>query len=126
MKPIVLAVALLFSAGALQAYAEPTGSALPGLGAYDEFMLALIKKWDVPGAGLAVAHKDKLLLVRGYGLASKERALQNSRKIALDLERVHYLETVQRQLHDYSQNGSLRLRGLRTSARSPKQRPYSL
>ena len=75
MKPIVLAVALLFSAGALQAYAEPTGSALPGLGAYDEFMLALIKKWDVPGAGLAVAHKDKLLLVRGYGLASKERAV---------------------------------------------------
>jgi len=75
VKPIVLAVALLFSAGALQAYAEPTGSALPGLGAYDEFMLALIKKWDVPGAGLAVAHKDKLLLVRGYGLASKERAV---------------------------------------------------
>jgi len=75
VKPIALAVALLFSVGALQAHAEPTGSALPGLGAYDEFMLALIKKWDVPGAGLAVAHKDKLLLVRGYGLASKERAV---------------------------------------------------
>ena len=75
MKPIVLAVVLLALVGALEARAEPTGSALPGLGAYDEFMVALLKKWDVPGAGLAVAHKDRLLLVRGYGLANQERSV---------------------------------------------------
>jgi len=75
VKPIVLAVVLLALVGALEARAEPTGSALPGLGAYDEFMVALLKKWDVPGAGLAVAHKDRLLLVRGYGLANQERSV---------------------------------------------------
>jgi CubicO group peptidase (beta-lactamase class C family) len=36
-------------------------------------MTALIRKWDVAGAGLAVARKDKLLLVHGYGLANMER-----------------------------------------------------
>jgi CubicO group peptidase (beta-lactamase class C family) len=64
---------LLVALGVLEARAEPTGSALPGLEAYDELVTALLKKWDVPGAGLAVAHKDKLLVVRGYGLANKER-----------------------------------------------------
>jgi len=68
-----LVVALLIVT-ALEARAEPTGAALPGLGAYDEFMAALIRKWEVPGAGLAVARGDKLLLVRGYGLASTEQA----------------------------------------------------
>jgi CubicO group peptidase (beta-lactamase class C family) len=48
--------------------------ALPGLEPYDAFMVALIRKWNVAGAGLAVARKDKLLLVRGYGLANKEKS----------------------------------------------------
>ncbi len=74
MKRLAAVAALVLVLGAREARAEPTGSALPGLEAYDEMMTALLKKWDVPGAGLAVAHKDKLLLVRGYGLASKERA----------------------------------------------------
>jgi CubicO group peptidase (beta-lactamase class C family) len=75
VRRFALAAVLLVVLGALEARAEPTGSALPGLGAYDEFMLALIKKWDVPGAGLAVAYQDRLVLVRGYGLANKERAV---------------------------------------------------
>jgi N-acyl-D-amino-acid deacylase len=75
VRPIVLGVALLVLVAALEARAEPTGSALPGLGAYDEFMAALIKKWDVPGAGLAVAYKDRLLLARGYGLANQARSV---------------------------------------------------
>jgi CubicO group peptidase (beta-lactamase class C family) len=37
-------------------------------------MVALIRKWNVAGAGLAVAREDKLLLVRGYGLANKEKS----------------------------------------------------
>ncbi|HEY7538722.1 MAG TPA: serine hydrolase domain-containing protein [Methylomirabilota bacterium] len=73
MRRLALVAALLVAVGAAEARAEPTGSALPGLGAYDELMTALIKKWDVPGAGLAVAYHGKLLLARGYGLASKER-----------------------------------------------------
>ena len=75
MRRLALVAALLVAVGAAEASAQPTGSALPGLGAYDELMTALIKKWDVPGAGLAVAYHGKLLLVRGYGLASKERSV---------------------------------------------------
>ena len=72
-RSFVVAV-LLITVTVLEARAEPTGSALPGLGPYDEFMVALIGKWDIPGAGLAVARHDKLLLVRGYGLANREKS----------------------------------------------------
>jgi len=76
VKRLVLVAALLVALGtAVEAPAGPTGSALPGLESYDEMMTALIKKWDVPGAGLAVAHQGKLVLVRGYGFADKERSL---------------------------------------------------
>jgi N-acyl-D-amino-acid deacylase len=67
----LLAGAIL--AGAPVASAEPTGHALPGLEPYDEFMTALIRKWDVTGGALAVARDDKLLLARGYGLANRDR-----------------------------------------------------
>ena len=75
MKRLGCVVLALIVLGALEAGAEPTGAALAGLEAYDEVMTGLLKKWDVPGAALAVAHRDKLLLVRGYGLANKERAV---------------------------------------------------
>jgi CubicO group peptidase (beta-lactamase class C family) len=75
VKRLVLVAALLAVLGAAEARAEPTGSSLPGLGSYDDMMTALIKKWDVPGAALAVAYHGKLLLVRGYGLANKERSI---------------------------------------------------
>jgi len=74
VKHVVVALALLLAAAsAVEAWAEPTGPMLRGLGAYDEVMTALLAKWDVPGAALAVAHGNKLMLVRGYGLANKER-----------------------------------------------------
>jgi hypothetical protein len=53
VKRLASVAALLVLLGALEARAEPTGSALPGLEAYDELMTTLLKKWDVPGAGLA-------------------------------------------------------------------------
>jgi CubicO group peptidase (beta-lactamase class C family) len=68
---IVLTAIVL--AGTVSTAAEPTGHALPGLESYDEFMTALIRKWDVPGGALAVAREDKLLLARGYGLANRDR-----------------------------------------------------
>ncbi len=74
MNAALVVAVLLITVTALEARAEPTGSALPGLGPYDEFMVALMRKWDVAGAGLAVARKDTLLLVRGYGFANKEKS----------------------------------------------------
>ena len=55
------------------AVAEPTGQALPGLEAFDTEMMALIERWKVPGAGLAVANNGRILLVRGYGVADREQ-----------------------------------------------------
>lgn len=72
MKKLVLGVMVLVAVSALEARAEPTGLALPGLEPYDALMTSLLEKWNVSGAGLVVARGDKLLLVRGYGLASKE------------------------------------------------------
>src|SRR5207244_12757 len=60
----------------VDARAEPTGAALPGLESYDEVMTTLIGKWDIPGAGLAVARDGKLLLMRGYGFANRERSVR--------------------------------------------------
>jgi N-acyl-D-amino-acid deacylase len=69
-----VAAAVVFLALAVcEARAEPTGVALPGLEPYDQVMTALLRKWDVPGGGLAVARNGKLLLMRGYGLADKAR-----------------------------------------------------
>jgi N-acyl-D-amino-acid deacylase len=59
---------------AVDARAEPTGPALPGLEAYDELMTTLLRKWDIPGGALAVARRDRLMLARGYGLADMARS----------------------------------------------------
>lgn len=56
-------------AGATPVALEPTGSALPGLEAYDEAVASLSETWGLPGAQLAVAFGDRLVLDRGYGLA---------------------------------------------------------
>jgi N-acyl-D-amino-acid deacylase len=53
--------------------ADPTGPALPGMAPFDEAMTYIVEKWQIPGAGLAVAKDGRLLLARGYGFANKER-----------------------------------------------------
>ncbi len=63
---IVLGV---FSASA----AEPTGRALSGLEPFDHAMQGILEKWQVPGGALAVARDGRLVLVRGYGVANRER-----------------------------------------------------
>jgi N-acyl-D-amino-acid deacylase len=71
MRRILLCLVLLIAPASASA-AAPTGSALAGLEAYDTFMQALIERWEIAGAGLAVARGDRLLLVRGYGWATLE------------------------------------------------------
>jgi CubicO group peptidase (beta-lactamase class C family) len=75
VRRVALGLALLLVAGALEARAEPAGHALRGLEAYDDVMTALLQKWNVPGAALALAHENRLILARGYGLANKERSI---------------------------------------------------
>ena len=52
-----------------------TGSALPGLEPFDQAMEDLLRKWEIPGASLAVARDGRLLLARGYGFADRDRKL---------------------------------------------------
>jgi len=73
---VSVSVAALLAASACAAQAAPTGWALPGLDSYDEFMTALLQKWDVPGGSLVVARNDKLVLARGYGLADTRRHIR--------------------------------------------------
>ena len=46
-----------------------TGKPVPELAAFDAQMQALRERWNVPGAALAVVHKGRLVLARGYGEA---------------------------------------------------------
>lgn len=53
---------------------EPiSGQTFPELAGFDQAMTALVTKWDVPGAALAVAKDGRLVLDRGYGLADVEK-----------------------------------------------------
>lgn len=67
------AAAALVALTAAAAPAQPTGEALPGLEPFDRLMAGLLRKWKVPGGGLAVARDGRIVLARGYGLADRER-----------------------------------------------------
>lgn len=49
-----------------------TGVAVPGVEPFDKNLTALLKKWNIPGASIAVAKNGKLILTRGYGYADFE------------------------------------------------------
>ncbi len=49
-----------------------TGVAVPGVEAFDKNVTALLKKYNIPGASIAVAKNGKLILARGYGYADFE------------------------------------------------------
>ncbi|MDO8544778.1 MAG: serine hydrolase domain-containing protein [Opitutaceae bacterium] len=63
-------------ASAIAASPEPevpiTGAALPGMARLDRTMMALMTRYDCPGAQLAVTFRGRLVLARGYGLADRE------------------------------------------------------
>lgn len=62
-----LASLVLLVHGAARAELPITGTALPGLGAFDSAVITLLTKWKIPGASLAVAKDGRLVLARGYG-----------------------------------------------------------
>lgn len=65
----LLCLFLLFAATPLCAAPPITGETLPGLAAFDDAVVALLDKWKIPGASLAVAKDGRLILARGYGYA---------------------------------------------------------
>jgi CubicO group peptidase (beta-lactamase class C family) len=56
--------------GSWQRRVPVTGQIGPGLEFLDEAMLNILEKYGIPGGALAVAHKGKLVVARGYGWAS--------------------------------------------------------
>lgn len=49
-----------------------SGPAVPGVDAFDRGVTALLKKYNIPGASIAVARNGKLIMARGYGYADLE------------------------------------------------------
>lgn len=49
-----------------------TGMAPPGMASYDRVVRALMVKWHIPGAAVAVLRNDRLVLARGYGFADRD------------------------------------------------------
>jgi len=53
-----------------------TGPAVAGAERFDEILMAVLRKHDVPGATLAIAKGGRLILARGYGYADFEARQQ--------------------------------------------------
>lgn len=49
-----------------------TGTAVAGMAGFDRIVPALMKKWGIPGAAVAVVRDGRLVLARGYGYADVE------------------------------------------------------
>jgi N-acyl-D-amino-acid deacylase len=49
-----------------------SGPDVPGVAPFDQGITEFMRKWNVPGAAIAVAKDGKLLLARGYGYADFE------------------------------------------------------
>src|SRR6185436_18989439 len=49
-----------------------TGAAMPGMGAFDQSVIDLMKKYNIPGGAIAFAREGKLIYARGFGYADVE------------------------------------------------------
>jgi N-acyl-D-amino-acid deacylase len=49
-----------------------SGTAVPGVEAFDQAVMAFMRQWNVPGVTVAVAKDGKLLMARGYGYSDFE------------------------------------------------------
>lgn len=70
---LLFALVCLITGATARAEIPVTGSALPGLEAFDEAVLSLLERWNIPGASLAVVKDGRLVLARGYGYADLGR-----------------------------------------------------
>ena len=50
-----------------------TGAAVPSLAPYDDFVTGLMKKYNIPGASLALTQNGRLILARGYGYVDTQK-----------------------------------------------------
>lgn len=50
----------------------PTGEAGPGLERFDAAVAAILREFQIPGAGFALVHDGRLVMARGHGLADVE------------------------------------------------------
>lgn len=51
-----------------------SGEAGPGVAKFDANITDFMRKWGIPAGAVAVAHRGKLVLARGYGIADRESA----------------------------------------------------
>lgn len=49
-----------------------TGEAVAALAEYDQRIQALMQRWHIPGAAVAVARKGRLVFARGYGVTERD------------------------------------------------------
>src|SRR6266567_2416298 len=49
-----------------------TGKEIPSLSSYDRLIPALMEKYGIAGAAVAVSRNGRVVLARGYGYADKE------------------------------------------------------
>ena len=64
MRLVLVALVLAAASTALRADQPPTDSRLEG---FDAYMAQVVKDWNVPGIGVGVIVKDKLVFAKGYG-----------------------------------------------------------
>lgn len=68
--------------------AKEQGRALPGLETFDRAMHELLAQWKVPGASLALAYRDRLVLAKGYGVADAETGRPMTPEVAFRMASV--------------------------------------
>jgi CubicO group peptidase (beta-lactamase class C family) len=71
-RKFAFVVAPLIYSGSLAAQTPAVEARLAGLDAY---MQQVVKDWNVPGIGVGVVHKDKLVFAKGYGYRDYQRKL---------------------------------------------------
>ena len=72
-KPLVYIIALfLLSCVHINAQNINVGEKLNG---FDKIIEKILKDWNVPGCGIGIVVKDKLVFARGYGYRDLEKKL---------------------------------------------------
>ena len=71
---LLISLALVISGTLAAAEMPVTGTGIPELAGFDQFMQGHMSKWQIPGGALAVSRNGQLLYARGYGFADRELA----------------------------------------------------